>query len=99
MNKRIYTIDEIKAIVTPIAKKYHIESVYLFGSYARGKATEESDVDLIVNFNSDATLLTLADVMEELKTALGKSVDIISHDSAPARLLFNILDEEILMYA
>ena len=42
----IYTISEIQAIVTPIAQKHKLKAVYLFGSYARGTATENSDVDL-----------------------------------------------------
>ena len=44
---KIYTIDEIREKVKPIAEKYGIEKVWLFGSYARGEATEESDVDLL----------------------------------------------------
>jgi predicted nucleotidyltransferase len=43
------TIDEIKAFVTPVVEKYPIEKVILFGSYARGDASEASDVDLIVD--------------------------------------------------
>ena len=39
----IYTIEEIRRIITPIAKKYRLPAVYLFGSYARGDATETSD--------------------------------------------------------
>lgn len=41
----IYTIEEITERVRPVAEKYGLRSVYLFGSYARGDATEESDVD------------------------------------------------------
>ena len=41
----VYTIDEIRQIITPIAKKYGLPAVYLFGSYARGTANEDSDVD------------------------------------------------------
>lgn len=45
----IYTVDEIKERVAPIADKYHLAAVYLFGSYARREATENSDVDLLVD--------------------------------------------------
>ena len=44
----IYTIDKIKDVVKPIAKKYGVESIYLFGSYARGEADENSDLDFLV---------------------------------------------------
>ncbi|MGN1413478.1 MAG: nucleotidyltransferase family protein [Anaerovoracaceae bacterium] len=48
MNKEILTLDQIEAIVRPIALKYQVEAVYLFGSYARGEASEDSDLDFLV---------------------------------------------------
>lgn len=45
----IYTVDGLKACVSPIAKKYGLRAVYLFGSYARNEATEDSDVDLLID--------------------------------------------------
>lgn len=47
-----YTIEEIKSIVSPIARKYGVERVYLFGLYARGDATTKSDVNLRVDKGS-----------------------------------------------
>ena len=46
----VYKIEEIAERVRPIAEKYNIDKVYLFGSYARGEATEESDVDLRIDY-------------------------------------------------
>ena len=46
MEVKTYTIDEIKNIVTPIAEKYQIAQVYLFGSFARGDFDEQSDIDI-----------------------------------------------------
>lgn len=99
MNNKIYTIEEIKTIVTPIAEKYSFKEVYLFGSYARGEATEKSDIDLVINFSESITLFTYAEIIEELETLFGKKVDVVSHSSAGPRLLYQIIDEEILMYA
>lgn len=45
----VYTIEEIKDIIKPIADKYELPAVYLFGSYARGEADEDSDIDLAVD--------------------------------------------------
>ena len=44
----IYTLEQIRDAVAPIAEKYQIPAVYLFGSYARGTATEESDLDFLI---------------------------------------------------
>lgn len=42
------TIDQIKEKVVPVAKKYNIPVVYVFGSHAHGTASEKSDIDLLV---------------------------------------------------
>lgn len=44
----VYTIDEIKAKIIPIAKQYNLSNVFLFGSYARGEEDENSDVDILL---------------------------------------------------
>ena len=73
----IYTIDEIKERINPIVKKYNIEIVYLFGSYARGEATEESDVDLLVNADNVPGLKFFG-LYTDLEEALEKEVDLIT---------------------
>ncbi len=47
----VYTTNEIADKVRPIAEAYGIDKVYLFGSYARGEATENSDIDFYVEFS------------------------------------------------
>ena len=76
----IYSIEEIRSIVTPIAQKHGIPAVFLFGSYARGTATEQSDVDLLIDTRGTKirTLLQLGAVYCELKEALHKPVDLIT---------------------
>ena len=49
MSDKIYTLDEIRSIANPIARRYKIAALYLFGSYARGEATAESDLDFRVD--------------------------------------------------
>ena len=49
MQTQVYSIDEIREIVAPIAKQHGVDKVFLFGSYARGDATPASDVDLCVD--------------------------------------------------
>lgn len=79
----IYTIPEIQAIVIPIAQKHKLKAVYLFGSYARGTATEKSDVDLLIDTEGTAikSLLDLSAVYCELEEALGKPVDLLTLSS------------------
>ena len=51
----VYSINQIQNIVAPIAKRYNVNSVYLFGSYARGEQTSESDIDIMIMVDMDRT--------------------------------------------
>ena len=76
----IYTQDQIRQIVAPIAEKYHLKAVFLFGSYARGDATENSDVDLLVDTTGTSlkSLLSLGALYCDLEAALGKPIDLVT---------------------
>lgn len=94
-----YTIDEIKLIVEPIARKYGIARVYLFGSYARGEATENSDVDLRVEKGSLKGMFALCGLYTEIEEALQTKVDVLTTGSLDESFLRRIQDEEVLLYA
>ena len=78
-----YTIEEIKRRITPVAEKYRLAAVYLFGSYARGDATEKSDVDLLVDLSGTGidTLFKLGGLYNELEAALETGIDLVTTDS------------------
>ncbi|MCL2828887.1 MAG: nucleotidyltransferase domain-containing protein [Oscillospiraceae bacterium] len=76
-----YTIEEIHAILKPIADKYDVTEMYLFGSYARSEADEKSDIDFAVQ-DEGTKLMGMAfyGFQEELEDAFGCSVDLIEVD-------------------
>lgn len=76
MNDKIFTIEEIANIVRPIANAYGVQAVYLFGSYARGTATKDSDLDFLVFGGKGFKLSLVYALGEDLREAFGKSVDI-----------------------
>ena len=69
--------DRIKEILSRFIDKYAIKSMILFGSRADGTNTEESDVDLILEFSVPVSLLTLSQIQIEMEEALGLEVDIV----------------------
>ena len=48
MTDKIYSIDEIKHLVAPVAKEFELNEIYLFGSYYRDTANKDSDIDLYI---------------------------------------------------
>lgn len=76
-DKKVLTIKQIKRIIKPILKKYGITDVCLFGSYARGEANINSDVDIFCEKGNIKNLIQQGKLEEELEKALKKEVDII----------------------
>ena len=74
-NHGILTIDQIRKICGEIFKDYSVEYCYLFGSYAKGKATEKSDVDLLVAIPVDG--MKFFELIELLREKLKKKVDLL----------------------
>ena len=65
-------------MVSEIAQEYDVKRITLFGSYADGRNTPQSDLDLIVEFNSEnVSLLTIASLKYKLEELLGIDVDVI----------------------
>ncbi|MDR0675709.1 MAG: nucleotidyltransferase domain-containing protein [Elusimicrobiota bacterium] len=79
----IYTIEQIKELVEPTAKKYKLKTLWVFGSYARGEATEDSDIDFLMDY-TDSTIESLYDFIglnDELEDLLKKDIDLISTEA------------------
>ena len=76
MSKKIYSIDEIKSIVAPIAIKYDVDRVFLFGSYARGEASVASDIDFIID-KGRLRGLKFAGMLGDLQDEFDKKIDLI----------------------
>ena len=95
VKKGILTLEQISEIVKPIALKYQIESIYLFGSYARGEATEDSDLDFLV-FGGESFKKTLIFALaEELREAFEKAVDVFEiHEVNQDSMFYNTIMNE-----
>lgn len=97
-NHGILTIDQIRKICGEIFKDYSVEYCYLFGSYAKGKATEKSDVDLLVAMPVDG--MKFFELIEVLREQLKKKIDLLDIaqlENNPA-LVQEILRDGIKIY-
>ena len=77
INPSVLTLKQIKERIMPVMHKHNIHEVYLFGSYARGEATNKSDIDIYCESGDVETLYDEVDFIEEVEKALGKEVDIV----------------------
>lgn len=92
------TIKQIEEAAAIAAKEFSIKSITLFGSYASGKNTPESDVDLLVEFTTDAvSLITLCSLKYRMEELLDTSVDIV-HAPIPEGAVIE-LDKVVQLYA
>ncbi len=94
----ILSIDTIKKEVNNIFSKYKINFCYLFGSYAKNKATPSSDVDLLID--SDVTGLDFFGLVEELRQKLHKRIDLLKLEQLDnnEELLREIMKDGIRIY-
>ena len=103
MSDRIYTIDEIRDRISPVAAKHGVDKIYLFGSYARGNATPSSDIDLCVDAPRIRGLFALGGLYADLEASLEKGLDLITTNSLNYSndkvFLDNLQKERVLIYA
>ena len=100
----ILTMDQIKERISPICNKYHINIVYLFGSYSRNEATKNSDIDLLVESKKNPSMDSLLKVCEfenSLQDTLNKKVQVITHipkDEFHSIYRNNVMKDAVVIY-
>ena len=94
LKPEVLTIKQIKDRIKPIIKKHNIEDVYLFGSYARGEANRDSDVDIYCSSGNVGSLFQLSAFINELEEALGKKVDVVTIGSQMHEYFRKELEED-----
>ena len=77
-----------------------VEKAWIFGSYARGEETPESDVDILVRYTKDTCLglFGIVKLIEKLENLLGKKVDLVEEDTLYPRVAKYVNSEKIQIY-
>lgn len=96
----IPTLDEIKKKIAPILKKNDVEFAGIFGSYARGEAAPESDLDLLVKLKDEAkmSLLDVIGIENKLSDRLGIKVQLVTVDAIHPYIKDSVEKDLILLY-
>jgi predicted nucleotidyltransferase len=98
MSEPVHSLDEIKSTVSDAARHYGVKRVALFGSYARGDATNKSDIDLCIEPGEIRSLIGLSGFRIEIVERLQTDVDIVTSDCLDKKFLQRIQREEVLLY-
>lgn len=103
-----FSLERIKKLITPVAEKHRLRSVYVFGSYARNEATENSDIDILIDREGSEIhgIFGMNALLNELQDALGKDIDLVTLQSLKqtstvsknAEFIENVMRERVKIY-
>ena len=104
-DQSVLSIEAMSYLLRPLAIKHRLKAVYLFGSYARGEARPESDVDLVIEGGSIHSADEYFSLVDQIETALGKKADLLQAETvfedtsrAGKRLINHIEKEKVVLY-
>lgn len=94
------TLADISSAVSRVLPRYDVREAYLFGSFARGEQTPDSDIDLRLACGNSMTFGALYQLSLDLEDELGRKVDIVTNPPQHMRPSFrkNIEQEEVCLY-
>lgn len=94
----IYSVDEIKNVLYPVFVRYNVKKAVLFGSYVKGMADKNSDVDLLLD--SRLRGLKFVGLIEDVRSALDKEVDVFdeTHIIPGSKISSEIQKDGIVIY-
>jgi predicted nucleotidyltransferase len=97
MSAREEVLDTLRQLLPDLREQLGVCSLWLFGSYARGEDTPESDVNVLVEFDRPASLFTLARIKHRLQASLRREVELGTPESLSKASRERVLKERILV--
>ena len=104
-NGDVLSIDAIRILLLPLAKRFEIKKITLFGSYARGEATKDSDVDLLIEGGRIKRMSEYMELLEQVEKCLGKKTDLLmasalkkDNSRSGKRLKEHIKKDKVVLY-
>lgn len=95
--KKVLNIEDIRKTVSNLGSLYGADRIFLFGSYARGDANADSDIDLRIDRGAIRGF-ALGGLLVDLEEALDKKIDLLTTGSLDEDFLNEIKNEEVLLY-
>lgn len=86
---------ELVEMKPSLAERYHVSTLGIFGSYVRVEQTNESDLDILVEFDEPVSLLDLVRLENEITDELGVEVDLVTKESLKPRIRARVSDDVV----
>lgn len=90
-----YDLSELGRTVGPALRRHGVVRAGIFGSTARGEGRDDSDLDVLVEFEGGRTLFDLVDLRDELTRLLGRDADVVTYQSLHPVLREQVLREQV----
>ena len=85
----------IRRTVLPVLKRHDVKRAALFGSFARGESTKDSDLDLLIEFKGQKSLFDLVGLKLELEKKIKRKVDVVTYRALHPAIRERILSEQV----
>lgn len=90
-------LKKLKEEISHILRRHDVHRAALFGSFATGEAKQHSDVDILVEFKGQKSLLDLVALKIEMEEALQRKVDVLTYDSLAPLIRERVLKEQVII--
>jgi len=97
-NRKRLSVEELKLLVEPVARKHGVGKVYLFGSTARGEDKANSDYDFCIEKGEIKNFSAFSKLYGEMEKAIGTDIDIVTTEAVPPKILDEIRTEWVRIY-
>jgi len=87
--------EELRRGIVPVLKRHGVTRAAVFGSFATGRARDDSDLDILVEFGEDQSLLDLVALQLDLENLLHRGVDIITYEALHPEIRERVLQEQV----
>jgi predicted nucleotidyltransferase len=88
---------QLQALKPTLKKRFKVEAIDIFGSYARKEQTEKSDLDILVTYSEVVSLFTIYDLKQYLKRKLCMKVDVVSKEYLNKYIRDQVLKEAVVV--
>jgi predicted nucleotidyltransferase len=95
MREKTEIIDQLRDMMAELRGGYHVKKIGIFGSFSHGHQTEESDVDLIVEFDQPIGMMAFVHLRDLIANRLGLRVDLVTSEGLHPLIRDRVLHEVI----